>query len=450
MVAASASPAASPGVVREGSGSGRRSPARRPPPRKQRPSPEDLEAHYRELEAFKKEEERRKKDAEKAHKQLGIQEKRNVNRALQQAQREANSRQAEVDRLLRQLEKCEHEQERHSARKFAQQERLDDALRKLREERYLVSQQYEHKLADAGEARGRLELIEGVLTTEGDEEEADEDETEEDGMERAQQVLIKAEMSQMRTRISYLTNDNGRMRKELTDLRRAVAFRSGALSTAGMVINEPIEVRAPAGSARQPSSSPVRGATGGVASPFPAAFVSTTAIGSGPVRSWSTPGLPPSQGGGSFVMPLQQQPAGSWQPGTPLQPQPLQPVGSWQPVPSLQSQPLIARTATQPEQGLVQSQPLISRTSAPAAGSAARAAVGSQALIQSQPSLSTVQGAHKGWAHLQSSVAHTRPMEDSDSRDGESLYQIVKDVTNEALRDYQQANRSPSNRAAAC
>jgi myosin heavy subunit len=180
-----------------------------------------LEAHFRELEAFKRQEERRKKDAEKRFKQQCIQEKRDVHRAFQQAQREANARDTEVQRLIRQLEKVQSEQERQRSRQGLQQDKLEEALRKLREERNLIEQQYEVKLAESGEARGRLDLMDKVLRR--DQSRTYDDMDVEVGMERAEQELVKAEIAQTRLRIQSLSHDNGRLRQELVELRSAVA-----------------------------------------------------------------------------------------------------------------------------------------------------------------------------------------------------------------------------------
>lgn len=303
--------ASSPAGKMQAGGSERSSPARRPP-RRRKPSPEELEATFRELEAFKREEERRKKDADKQQRQQSIQDKRNLTRAMQQAQREANARQAEVDRLLRQLEKVEHEQERQASRKNAQQERLDDALRKLREEKYSVELQYEGKLSEAGEARGRLNEIESVIAVKQVEDKVEDDasDSSEDGIERAQQELLKADMSQLRTRIHFLSSDNGRLRQELAELRRAVAVRRP-------------KVGAPFGSASYVAlpqqtilSGPSRNIVSNIAVPVVSATVplgGSRSMGALPIGAgtpvWSSPSRSPPRspqlGGSSMVLPVQ-------------------------------------------------------------------------------------------------------------------------------------------------
>lgn len=315
---------ASPTAAARGKSTGSdRSLSARRKPRRRRPSPEELEAHFRELEAFKKEEERRKKEADKAQKQQAVQEKRNLQRNLQQAQKEANSRQSEVDRLLRQLEKVEHEQERQSARKFQQQERLDEGLRKLREEKYDVEKQYEGKLAEAGEARGRLDAIEAVLAKEAPKALHSSDgnghnASIEDGLERAQQELLRTEMSQLRTRIHMMTMDNSRLRQDLADLRRAVAQRRSQGADASLTVPLPVKLAAPhdvrmlTGTSSH-TSLPQTMATSSVSrqsSPTPATIIASPTIGGSPAtpaptsfvsRARSTPLLSERSGGAAPV-----------------------------------------------------------------------------------------------------------------------------------------------------
>jgi len=196
------------------------------PPRRRRPSPEDLERKFRELEAFKKDGEKRKKEQEKVQRKQAMQEKQGLSRALQQANRLTNSRQADIARLIRKIEKVEAEQERQSIRKSQTQEKFDEDLRKLREERYNVVLQYEQKLAEVGEARSRLEYFERILQTgEGQDEEEAEADGEVNEQERQEQEMLMAEADRIKARIKQFTGENSRLRKDLEELRKALQIQ---------------------------------------------------------------------------------------------------------------------------------------------------------------------------------------------------------------------------------
>lgn len=475
----------------------RPSSVRRSPPRRRKPSPEELEAHFRELEAFKRTEERRKKDSEKQHKQQTIQEKRNLHQNLQQATKEANARQAEVDRLLRQLEKVEHEQERQSSRKFTQQERQGETLRKLREEKYTVEQQYECKLGEAGEARGRLDAIEGVMALRNaankalTEEPADRSE---DPLERAEQEMLKSEMSQMRTRIHFLSTDNGRLRQELADLRRAVAVRrsqaaDGTASTLALKVGEVVEARPAIGTS---SFSPVMQSGARSTSSLPGAEGL-------PMRSLSTPVL--LDAGGVVATPLLQNqflpiapiigtatslrqapqpallPVSNSRQATPL----ASPTGTrraWSPPQALPNgssavvaavaaspatqAPLNGQTPLQSSPGTAQAKQMLPSPSLAAAGAGSAvpstpsivlesvksattsrsAAWGAPMVAGSQNAPLPAHNATAGWAHLRSAAVHQPAPDKGGSSGGDGFRQVVKDATVEALREYRGSQRS--------
>jgi hypothetical protein len=487
------------------------------------------------LEAFKKEEERRKKEAEKSFKQQSIRDKRSAQRALQQAHKESNSRENEVQRLLRNLEKVEAEQERQAARKFVQRQRLDEGLRKLREERYGVEQQYEAKLAESGEARGRLELLDSALKAKEEEERPDNAEPEfdispEEAMERAQQEMIKTEIAQTRMRIQSLSNDNGRLRQELGELRRIVALRRHKVFEVQPTASASVPVlpswpalsmtRAPSTTSLPMTTSVVTASPSTTSLPLamPASLSTTTLpitttvltappsttslpiasapplvrytgpstalpINSSPLLAWSTPAV---EGTGRFPVPL----------GGRALPMlaPAAPIGGN--VPSSTSPvELIAKTVTPGAAASnAPAQTAMSRISSPSAinndenhylqkysgdgggalpgknygekthhahehvghggyyGEAHRASDGprqhagandGKALAASSPEKASGAPvvAHEKWGRLRDTALHHQhsPPDDTSAK-GDQLYQVVKEVTAEALREYREAN----------
>lgn len=227
--------------------------------RLQQPTAEELEQRLQELESYKQQGEWRRIENEKKVKQQLAQDRRTASRAQQQAQRLASQKHSEVAKLRKELEKVESEQERLNARKILQQERLDEMLRKLREEQRSVEQQLEVKLLEVAEARERLTHINDVLQNggrqgsdvvadarSGDTAGAPPLQGGEDGRggrgavgssggaATQEEQHLAAEASQIRARNRRLAEENSRLQQELQELLREV-FASGRVDVSGQL-----------------------------------------------------------------------------------------------------------------------------------------------------------------------------------------------------------------------
>lgn len=200
---------------------------------------DELEGHLNELEAEKKQQDRRKRAADEEQRKQSVQQKRALERGMQQAHRVANLRRAEVTRLLRQLEQVRAEQERHIAKKLSYQEQMDQAQRRLREESHHVEQLFEAKLAEAGEARGRLDFITWAVDVMAQQQEAGAGrpgQGRRPAVVRAEHKRLAAEAAELSATVARLRDDNGQLRQELGELwahvRQVCYGRSGAVAAA--------------------------------------------------------------------------------------------------------------------------------------------------------------------------------------------------------------------------
>jgi hypothetical protein len=123
----------------------------------------DLEEAYKELQKSVKEDEKQKKAEDRQKKKDLQQEKKLLGKALQQANKDATKKTQEVTKLVRSLNQVETNIGKTTTKKGAQQEKLDETLRKLREDKHRVEAIVQQKRQDMMEARGRLDNIERAL-----------------------------------------------------------------------------------------------------------------------------------------------------------------------------------------------------------------------------------------------------------------------------------------------
>lgn len=212
--------------------------ARRPGKGQQaKPNFEDLEDAYRELEAYKKQEEKQKKEDEKERKAQLAADKKLMNRALQQAQKQVNSTQKAVNGILRQLDKVEADVNKKTGLKATQEAKREEMLKKLREDQHLVEVQLNNKRLEVGESKGRLECIERTLRQLGGEELSVEAEVstnsaiaEDPQMEAEieEQGRLRELADDIRVRNDELAEENQQLRLELEDALRTAEGRRAA------------------------------------------------------------------------------------------------------------------------------------------------------------------------------------------------------------------------------
>merc|ERR1719158_2589808 len=76
------------------------------------------------------------------------------------AQKEVTKRQMEISKLKKALDKAETEEERTKAKRAQTVDKLEDTLQRIRKKKSDTELALELKVAESGEAQGRLEHIE--------------------------------------------------------------------------------------------------------------------------------------------------------------------------------------------------------------------------------------------------------------------------------------------------
>lgn len=121
-------------------------------------------SRLRELETAQKNEERQKKLAERKKAQELREAKKKLSKELQQAQRQLTKSEQEVNKLTGQLQRTEQQAQQATVKKNREGEKLEEGIGRIRQKHGKVGGVLREKMANVGQARGRLAHVQFALT----------------------------------------------------------------------------------------------------------------------------------------------------------------------------------------------------------------------------------------------------------------------------------------------
>ncbi|CAJ1438446.1 unnamed protein product [Effrenium voratum] len=124
----------------------------------------ELMAKLRDLETQQKNEERAKKLAERKRTQELREAKKKLSRELQQAQRGLTKSEQEVNKLTGQLSRTEQQAQQATVKKNREGEKMEEGIGRIRQKHGKVNTVLRDKMANVGQARGRLAHVQFALS----------------------------------------------------------------------------------------------------------------------------------------------------------------------------------------------------------------------------------------------------------------------------------------------
>ncbi|CAJ1428035.1 unnamed protein product [Effrenium voratum] len=124
----------------------------------------EMMAKLRDLETQQKNEERAKKLAERKRTQELREAKKKLSRELQQAQRGLTKSEQEVTKLTGQLSRTEQQAQQATVKKNREGEKMEEGIGRIRQKHGKVNTVLRDKMANVGQARGRLAHVQFALS----------------------------------------------------------------------------------------------------------------------------------------------------------------------------------------------------------------------------------------------------------------------------------------------
>lgn len=121
-------------------------------------------SRVRELETAQKNEERQKKLAERKKAQELREAKKKLSKELQQAQRQLTKSEQEVNKLNGQLQRTEQQAQQATVKKNREGEKHEEGIGRIRTKHGKVGGVLREKMANVGQARGRLAHVQFALS----------------------------------------------------------------------------------------------------------------------------------------------------------------------------------------------------------------------------------------------------------------------------------------------